>query len=250
VALDRLHEMLARAALREVRRRVTLSAGGWLELADVAHQAASDEMLGILARWSRSFPGEGRHYCRYSDVTLDCEEWTGCRTRLRLDPHAHAESAELVAAVRRAVDGALTTNQRRVFVAIVVDGVQLEALVARLGVSRNALYKVVFDARVGESERASAADAVSRTSDQCCPPGRRVCHGRFFGRPHVVGLVGRHRNRLSARPQVSCVGVAWSGAPSQGASEDRGSRADDQHAAGDSHTEVTSAALLVRPRPG
>jgi hypothetical protein len=34
-----------------------------------------------------------------------------------------------------------------VFVAIVVDGVPLDALVARLGVSRNALYKVVFDAR-------------------------------------------------------------------------------------------------------
>lgn len=139
MALDQLHEMLVRAALREVRRRVTLSAGGWLELADVAHQAASDEMLGILASWSRSFPGGGRRYCRHSDVTLDCEEWNGCRTRLGLDPHAHAESAELVAAVRRAVDGALTTNQRRVFVAIVVDGVQLEALVARLGVSRNAL---------------------------------------------------------------------------------------------------------------
>jgi hypothetical protein len=76
VALDRLHEMLVRAALREVRRRVTLSAGGWLELADVAHQAASDEMLGILSSWSRSFPGEGRRYCRHSDVTLDCEVGT------------------------------------------------------------------------------------------------------------------------------------------------------------------------------
>jgi len=49
--------------------------------------------------------------------------------------------------VRRAVGGTLTTHQRRVFVALVVDGVPLDALVARLGVRRNALYKVVFDAR-------------------------------------------------------------------------------------------------------
>jgi RNA polymerase sigma-70 factor, ECF subfamily len=37
------------------------------------------------------------------------------------------------AAVRRAVEQELTERQRQVFVAIVVDGVPLDALVARLG---------------------------------------------------------------------------------------------------------------------
>ena len=41
----------------------------------------------------------------------------------------------------------LTEHQRRVFTAIAVDGVPLDALVAKLGSSRNALYKTMFDAR-------------------------------------------------------------------------------------------------------
>ena len=49
--------------------------------------------------------------------------------------------------MRRVVDDELTAHQRRVFVAIVVDGIPLDALAVRLGVRRNALYKVIFDAR-------------------------------------------------------------------------------------------------------
>ena len=49
--------------------------------------------------------------------------------------------------MRRVVDGELTSHQRRVFVAIVVDGIPLDALAAGLGLRRNAIYKVIFDAR-------------------------------------------------------------------------------------------------------
>ena len=49
--------------------------------------------------------------------------------------------------MRRVVDDELTAHQRRVFVAIVVDGIPLDALAARLGLQRNAIYKVIFDAR-------------------------------------------------------------------------------------------------------
>jgi RNA polymerase sigma-70 factor, ECF subfamily len=52
-----------------------------------------------------------------------------------------------VAEVRRVVDDDLTAHQRRVFVAIVVDGIPLDALAAKLGLQRKALYKVIFDAR-------------------------------------------------------------------------------------------------------
>ncbi len=41
----------------------------------------------------------------------------------------------------------LSDRQRRVFVAIIVDGVPLDALAAELGSTRNALYKTMFDAR-------------------------------------------------------------------------------------------------------
>jgi RNA polymerase sigma-70 factor (ECF subfamily) len=53
----------------------------------------------------------------------------------------------MLAEVRRVVDEELTSHQRRVFVAIVVDGIPLDALAARLGLKRNAIYKVIFDAR-------------------------------------------------------------------------------------------------------
>ena len=56
VAFDRLHKMLMRAALREVRRRATRSPVTGPELTDVAHQAASDAMVAILANlvcWSK-----------------------------------------------------------------------------------------------------------------------------------------------------------------------------------------------------
>jgi RNA polymerase sigma-70 factor (ECF subfamily) len=49
--------------------------------------------------------------------------------------------------VRRVVEDELTAHQRRVFVAVVVDGIPLDALAARLSLQRNAIYKVIFDAR-------------------------------------------------------------------------------------------------------
>jgi DNA-directed RNA polymerase specialized sigma24 family protein len=66
-----------------------------------------------------------------------------------LDDLAHqaAESADLLAAVRRAVEEELTSRQRQVFTALVIDGIPLDALAVRLGTSRNALYKMMFDAR-------------------------------------------------------------------------------------------------------
>ena len=45
------------------------------------------------------------------------------------------------------MDTELTPRQREVFVAIIVSGVPLDALAVRLGSNRNAIYKIMFDAR-------------------------------------------------------------------------------------------------------
>jgi len=45
------------------------------------------------------------------------------------------------------VDEELTARLRRVFVAIVLHGVPLDALVIELASNRNAIYKTLFDAR-------------------------------------------------------------------------------------------------------
>jgi RNA polymerase sigma-70 factor, ECF subfamily len=160
-----LHARLIRIALAEVRRRQSGTPVTGPELDDVAHQAADDAMLAILAKLG-DFRGEsrfitwayrfvilevsaklGRHYWRNPPAALDAGQWERLPDRFGIDPARHAESAGLLAEVRRVVDEELTAHQRRVFTAIVVDGIPLDALAARLGLRRNALYKVIFDAR-------------------------------------------------------------------------------------------------------
>jgi RNA polymerase sigma-70 factor, ECF subfamily len=160
-----LHGRLLRIALAEVRRRSASTSVTGPELDDVAHQAAGDAMLAILAKLAE-FRGEsrfttwayrfvilevssklGRHYWRNPPVALDAEQWERLPDRLGLDPHQHAEAADILAEVRHVVDTELTTHQRRIFIAIVVDGIPMNALTEKLDLERNAIYKVIFDAR-------------------------------------------------------------------------------------------------------
>jgi RNA polymerase sigma-70 factor, ECF subfamily len=160
-----LHARLLRIALAEVSRRSASTPVTGPELTDVAHQAADDAMVAILAKLA-SFRGEsrfmtwayrfvilevssklGRHYWRNPPVTLGAGQWERLPDRFGIDPEQHAEAAGVLAEVRRVVQDELTVHQRRIFVAIVVDGIPLDALAARLGLQRNAIYKVIFDAR-------------------------------------------------------------------------------------------------------
>jgi RNA polymerase sigma-70 factor, ECF subfamily len=74
-------------------------------------------------------------------------DWDRLPARFGFDPAQEAERRDLLAALRRAVDEELTARQRRVFVAIVLNGVPLDALVIELASNRNAIYKTLFDAR-------------------------------------------------------------------------------------------------------
>lgn len=160
-----LHDTLLRIAQAEVRRRSASTPVAGPELDDVAHQAAGDAMLAILAKLGE-FRGEsrfttwayrfvilevssklGRHYWRNPPVALDAAQWERLPDRLGLDPHQHAEATGILAEVRRVVDTELTAHQRRIFIAIVVDGIPLNALAEKLDLQRNAIYKVIFDAR-------------------------------------------------------------------------------------------------------
>ncbi len=164
-ALARLHATLLRIAFGELRRR-----GGRLhisgpELDDLAHQAAADAMLAIVNKLG-AFRGEsrfttwaykfvifevstkvGRHYWRDPPLALGAEDWDRLPDRLGLEPAQQWQGRDLIAAVHRAVDAELTERQRRVFVALVLDGIPLDALVVELGTTRGAVYKTLFDAR-------------------------------------------------------------------------------------------------------
>jgi RNA polymerase sigma-70 factor, ECF subfamily len=89
----------------------------------------------------------GRHFWRRPDVRLAAEDWDRPPGRFGFEPARESEWRDLLAALRRAVDTELTARQREVFVAIVVNSVPLDALAVRLGSSRNAVYKMMFDAR-------------------------------------------------------------------------------------------------------
>jgi RNA polymerase sigma-70 factor (ECF subfamily) len=160
-----LHARLVRIALAEVRRRAASAPVAGRELDDVAHQAADDAMLAILAKLG-DFRGEsrfitwayrfvilevsaklGRHYWRNPPVALDTGQWERLPDRFGIDPARHAEAAGVLAEVRRVVDEELTAHQRRIFVAVVVDQIPRDALAAGLGLQKNAIYKVIFDAR-------------------------------------------------------------------------------------------------------
>ena len=164
-AVARLHESLLRVARGELARRSGQLAIAGPELDDLAHQAAADAVVAIIAK-AGQFRGEsrfttwayrfvilevsakvGRHFWRQPPVPMDTEDWDRLPDRLGLDPARESEWRDLALALRRAVQEELTDHQRRVFMALVVDGVPLDALTARMGTSRGAVYKAMFDAR-------------------------------------------------------------------------------------------------------
>jgi RNA polymerase sigma-70 factor, ECF subfamily len=164
-ALARLHGTLLRIAQREVRRRGPRLLITGPEVEDLAYQAAADALMAITAKLSQ-FRGEsrfttwayrfvilevsakiGRHFWRHPPVPLDDEDWDRLPDRFGFEPAQESEWRDLLAALRRAIDTELTARQREAFVAIVLNHVPLDAVALRLGSNRNAVYKMMFDAR-------------------------------------------------------------------------------------------------------
>jgi RNA polymerase sigma-70 factor, ECF subfamily len=164
-AVRELHELLLGVARRELRRRSLAVEIAGPELDDLAHQAAADALLAITGKLDQ-FRGEsrfttwaygfvilevsnklGRHFCRSPSASSAEEDWSRLPDRFALDPHRRAEWHELVDGLRRGVEECLTDHQRRLFVAIVLNAVPLDAMVIELGSNRNAIYKSLYDAR-------------------------------------------------------------------------------------------------------
>jgi RNA polymerase sigma-70 factor, ECF subfamily len=164
-AVARLHGLLLRAARFEVaRRRPMLPHLRGNDLDDIAMQAADDAAMSVLARlddfrglsrfttWAYKFAlleaavklrkraWQGR------EVPLAPESWTGFSSAGR-EPDSEAEQSELLAALQAAIDQVLTPHQRRVLVALALNGVPIDVLAERLNTNRGALYKTLHDAR-------------------------------------------------------------------------------------------------------
>jgi RNA polymerase sigma-70 factor (ECF subfamily) len=174
-AMAHLHGLLLRAARFEVfRRRGSLPQLSAVELDELAQDAADDAAVSVLRRLG-DFRGESsfrtwaykfalleasvkvrRRAWRDREVTLEPEHWESL-AHARPGPEDDAENAALLEAVRDGIRTALTPRQRQVLVAAVLEGVPIDVLAERLDSNRNALYKVLHDARRRLREHVAAA---------------------------------------------------------------------------------------------
>jgi RNA polymerase sigma-70 factor, ECF subfamily len=164
-AVARLHELLLRAARFEcARRRPTLPHLRGNDLDDVANQAADDALVSILARldtfrgasrfttWAYKFAlleaavKLRRRAWQGREVPLEPETW-GLFSSAGIEPDEAAQQSELLSTLQQAIADVLTPHQRRVLVALALNGVPIDVLAERLNTTRGALYKTLHDAR-------------------------------------------------------------------------------------------------------
>jgi len=174
-AAARLHGLLLRAARFEVFRRTgSLPQLSGVELDELAQDAADDATVAVLRRLD-DFRGESsfrtwaykfalleasvkvrRRVWRDREVTLEPEQWESL-AHAGPGPDDDVESAAVFEAVREGIRTALTPRQRQVLVSAVLEGVPIDVLAERLGSNRNALYKMLHDARRRLRDHVAAA---------------------------------------------------------------------------------------------
>ena len=100
---------------------------------------------------------------RWQDASLDemlDNEETPPPPRLMADhaagPEAVAEQADMIAHVRRILDQELTPKQREALILLGIQDIPLEEAARRMKTNRNALYKLLHDARLRLKQRLTA----------------------------------------------------------------------------------------------
>ena len=164
-AIARLHAFLLRTARFEVaRRQVTLPHLRGNELDDIAHEAAGDALMSILAHlddfrglsrfttWAYKFAvleaavKLRRRGWQGRELPLEAEAWTQFADP-SLEPAEEVEQRELLSTLQQAIAEILTPHQRRVLVALTLNGVPVDVLAERLHTTRGAVYKTLHVAR-------------------------------------------------------------------------------------------------------
>jgi RNA polymerase sigma-70 factor (ECF subfamily) len=164
-AIARLHALLLRAARFEVaRRRPSLPHLRGNELDDIANEAADDALMSVLKRLD-DFRGASRFTTwvykfalleaavklrkrawQGREIPLETETWD-LVSSVGLGPAEEVEQSELLTTLQSAIREVLTPHQRRVLVALALNGIPIDVLAARLSTTRGALYKTLHDAR-------------------------------------------------------------------------------------------------------
>ncbi len=164
-AVSELHALLLRAARFEVgRRRRAFPHLATTDLDDLARQSAGDALVAILGKlgdfrgesrfttWARKFAvfeagaKVRRRAWQGREILLEPGAWLLLADRAPT-PQQHAETRDLLEALLEGIKSQLTTRQREVLVAVVVNDVPIDVLAERLNTTRGALYKTIHDAR-------------------------------------------------------------------------------------------------------
>jgi RNA polymerase sigma-70 factor (ECF subfamily) len=164
-ATRRLHDLLLRAARFEInRRRASHPHLRGDDFDDLAHQAANDALLAILAKLE-TYRGDSRFTTwAYKFALLEAavrirrRAWQGRELPVEAahwsilsdqsdSPAQAAEENELLGSIGDAIKTELSTHQREVLVAVALNGVPIDVLAERLNTTRGALYKTIHDAR-------------------------------------------------------------------------------------------------------
>ena len=170
-ALTDLRAYLLRAALFTLQR--SMHYVGHLRssiLSELAEDCAQEALTSILQRLG-SFRGQSRFTTwayafavntalvaarreRWISVSVDriLDGTEPLRWRARdegslPDPERHAQQTEMLAVIRHGIEHELTLKQQQVLRALVFEEIPLDEVVRHCGSNRNAVYKLVHDAR-------------------------------------------------------------------------------------------------------
>ncbi len=173
LAIEDLRQRLQRGIYYYLsRERSDLSDLASEEISQMAEDFAQDATLRILSNLE-SFRGDSRfttwatkvavrvaisemRRARYKDFSLDALTDSGdikpdTSNSLTSTPIERPESAmekqDVLQKINRAFEEALTKRQRVALEAVVLEGVPMEVVADRMGTNRNALYKLIHDAR-------------------------------------------------------------------------------------------------------
>jgi len=170
-AIADLRAFLLRAALYALSRsRGDLAHLSDLEIEQLAEDCAQEALLAILEhlhefrseskfttwayKFAINFSLVAARRERWKAVSLDqlleetdLPEWPIRDAHPAGNPDRAASQAEVWATIREVIDQELTERQRQVLTAMVFDEVPLDEIVRHFGTNRNAIYKLVHDAR-------------------------------------------------------------------------------------------------------
>ena len=168
--LSDLRAYLLRAALYTLRRTRSVQQAPAGQAEQVAEDCAQDALSTILGHldefrgdarfttWAYKFAVHAAFVAarreRWEQISLDrlldgpdlVDRITASGSPLS-DPHQRLLQDEILVAVRQAIETHLTQRQREALTAIVFEEVPLDELARHWGTNRNALYKLLHDAR-------------------------------------------------------------------------------------------------------